>query len=93
MSAGVCEDCRCFVADHDDDEDRDFAYSIKIDPWLAVELPLPDNLDLDGLRLARDIVYAIIHAIRGTLEDNLPFIGRLVELDRRIALNERASNR
>ena len=96
MSA-VCEDCRCFLADPDEARDhledaRDFMDCIDVDPWFAIELPLPDGLDLDGLRRARDIVYAIIHALGGRLDDSLPFIGRLAELDRRISLNERSSN-
>jgi hypothetical protein len=42
----------------------------------------------------RGIVYAIIHALGGKLDDNLSFIGRLTEIDRCIALNERRpSNR
>jgi hypothetical protein len=55
-------------------------------------LPLPDQLDLAALRQTRDIVYAIIHSLGGTLDDDLQFIGRLAELDRRIALNEPTSN-
>jgi hypothetical protein len=62
------------------------------DPWFAIELPLPDELDLDGLRRTRDIVYAIIQAVGGTLDDSLPFIGLLAEIERRIALNELISN-
>jgi len=31
-------------------------------------------------------VYAIIQAVGGTLDDSLPFIGRLAEIARRIAL-------
>jgi hypothetical protein len=77
--------------DHLDDA-RDFMDCIDVDPWFAIELPLPDGLDLDGLRRARDIVYAIIHALGGTLDDGLPFVGRPAELDRRISLNERSSN-
>jgi hypothetical protein len=98
MSADICEGCRCFLVDPDeardylDEEARDFKESLEVDPWFAIELPLPDSLDLDGLRHARDIVYAIIHALGGTLDDNLPFIGRLAEIDRRIALSEGTSN-
>jgi hypothetical protein len=75
-----------------DEAARDFIAALIADPWFAIELPLPDNLDLDGLRQTRDVVYAIIYGLGGTLDDNLPFIGRLAEIDRRIALNERASN-
>jgi hypothetical protein len=53
---------------------------IDVDPWFAIELPLPDGLDRDGLRRARDTVYAIIHTLSGTLDDSLPFVGRLAEL-------------
>jgi hypothetical protein len=66
-----------------------FEESIGIDPWFAIELRLPDRLDADGLRRPRDIVFAIIHALGGTLDDGLPFIGRLAEIERRIGLIER----
>jgi hypothetical protein len=75
-----------------DEAGRAFIDAVLYDPWCAIELPLPDQLDLDGLRQTRDAVYAIIQAVGGTLDDNLPFIGLLAELDRRIALNERPSN-
>jgi len=47
--------------------------------------------DLDALRHARDILYAIIHSVRCTLDDALPMIGRLVEIDRRIAALKEAN--
>jgi hypothetical protein len=41
----------------------------------------------------RVIVYAVIHSLRWTLDDSLELIGRLAEIDRRIAMIERlASN-
>jgi hypothetical protein len=64
---------------------RDFIDALICDPWFAIELPLPDNLDIDELRRTRDIVYAIIQAVGGTLDDSLPFIGLLTAIDRRIA--------
>jgi hypothetical protein len=66
--------------------------AVLYDPWCAIELPLPDTLDLDGLRQTRGSVYAIIQALGGTHDDNLPFIGLPAELERRIALNERTAN-
>jgi hypothetical protein len=69
-----------------------FMAGVEGDPWLALELPLPDQLALADLRRTRAIVYAIIQALGGTLDDSLPFIGRLAEIDRRIALNEPTSN-
>ena len=69
------------------DEAREFMVRVfDCDPWFAIELPLPDGLDIDGLRRTRDVVYAIIQAVGGTLDDSLPFIGRLAEIARRIAL-------
>ena len=64
------------------------------DPWSAITEPLPDQLDdVDALRRVRSIVYAIIHALRWTLDDSLELIGRLAEIDRCIAMIERlASN-
>lgn len=53
---------------------------------VAVDLPLPNGLDIDDLRFLRDTVYAIIHALDGMLDDSLPFIGRLAEIDRRLAV-------
>ena len=70
-----------------DDAARTFMVrTFDVDPWFAIELPLPDSLDIDDLRRVRDVVYAIIQALGGTLDDSLPFIGRLAEIDRRIAL-------
>jgi len=48
-------------------------------------LPLPDGLDADALQRARIIVYALIRALRCALDDALPIVGRLVEIDRGIA--------
>jgi hypothetical protein len=62
-----------------------FMAGVEGDPWFVLEWPLPDNLDIDGLRRTRDIVYAIIQAVGGTLDDSLPFIGLLTEIDRHIA--------
>ena len=55
---------------------------------------MPDQLDdLDALRHVRAVVYAVIHSPRWTLDDSLELIGRLAEIDRRIAMIERlASN-
>jgi hypothetical protein len=75
-----------------DEAARDFIDALICDPWFAIELPLPDQLALADLRRTRAIVYAIIQALGGTLDDSLPFIGRLAEIDRRIALNEPTSN-
>ena len=78
-----------------DDAARDFVFLVELcDPWSAITEPLPDQLDdLDALRRVRSIVYAIIHALRWTLGDSLELIGRLAEIDRRIAMIERlASN-
>ena len=66
---------------------HDFLREIELDPWswMAAGLPLPDGLDADALQRARVIVYALIHALRCTLDYALPIVGRLVEIDRRIA--------
>ena len=40
----------------------------------------------------RSIVYAGIHGFTWSLDDSLGLIGRLVEIDRRIALIERRSS-
>ena len=74
---------------------RDFVFLIELyDPWSAITEPLSDQLDdIDALRRVRTIVYAIIHALGWTLDDSLKLIGRLAEIDRRIATIERlASN-
>ena len=54
------------------------------DPWDVMEWPLPDNLGLNGLREVRMIVYAVLH-LDLTLDESTSLIGRLVEIDRRIA--------
>jgi hypothetical protein len=72
-----------------DYEAGDFLWRVKLDPWLASIWPLPDGLDSAALLYVRNIVYAIIH-LGGTLDDNLPLIGQLVEIDRRLAAARRA---
>jgi hypothetical protein len=75
-----------FEADRMSDvEALKFLMWVSVDAWHAVDSPLPDGFDIDDLRDLRDTVYAIIHALDGTLDDNLPFIGRLAEIDRRDA--------
>ena len=66
---------------------HDFLREIELDPWswMAAGLPLPDGLDADALQRARVIVYALIHALRCTLDYALPIVGRPVEIHRRIA--------
>jgi len=95
MSA-VSEDWRCFLADPDEtrdhlDDARDFMDCIDVDPWFAIDCRCRTTSTSTDCA-ACDIVYAIIHALGGTLDDSLPFVGRLAELDRRISLNERAFN-
>ena len=76
-----------------DDEAELFMFEIEHDPWAAITEPLPESLyDLDALKRLRPIVYAVIHAFTWSLDDSLGLIGRLVEIDRRIALLERRSS-
>jgi hypothetical protein len=67
-----------------DDEAREFLMRVEADAWDAVDLPLPNGLDSAALRYVHDNVYGIIYSLDGTLDDNLPFIGRLAEIDRRL---------
>jgi len=71
------------------DEAASFLRDLSDDPWLAVELQLPAELDAEALRAARAIVYAVIHAVDFTLDESTTLIGRLVEIDRRLAAAER----
>jgi hypothetical protein len=53
----------------------------------AITEPLPESLDdLAALLDLRSIVYAVIHTLQWSLDDSLELIGRLAEIDRRIAL-------
>ena len=62
------------------------------DPWAAITEPLPAGLyNLGALKRLRPIVYAVIHAFTWSLDDSLGLIGRLAEIDRRIAQIERQS--
>jgi len=70
------------------DEAASFFRDLSDDPWLAVELPLPAELDAEALRAVRAIVYAVIHAVDFTFEESTALIGRLVEIDRRLAAAE-----
>jgi hypothetical protein len=45
---------------------------------------LPEGLDVEKLRLLRVNVHAIIQALDATLDDTLPVIGLLAEIDRRL---------
>jgi hypothetical protein len=67
------------------DQAASFLDDLSYDPWLAVELLLPAELDAEALRAVRAIVYAVIHAVDFTLEESTALIGRLVEIDRRLA--------
>ena len=71
------------------DEAASFLDDLSYDPWLAVELPLPAELDAEALRAVRAIVYAVIQAVDFTLDESTALIGRLVEIDRRLAAGER----
>jgi hypothetical protein len=76
-----------------DDKAELFMLEIEHDPWAAIAEPLPESLyDLDALTRLRPIVYAVIHAFTWSLDDSLWLIGRLAEIDRRIALIERRSS-
>jgi hypothetical protein len=77
-----------------DDAAREFIEYLRLDPWDAIDLdePLPDGLDLAALQELRTAVYALLHVLDFTLDEATPIIGRLVEIDRRIVLNERPSN-
>jgi hypothetical protein len=68
---------------------RYFIEGVRFDPWFAIEQPLPDGLDLAALQELRPTVYALLHALDFTLDEAIPIIGLLVEIDRRIALIER----
>jgi hypothetical protein len=71
-----------------DDEAELFMF--EHDAWAAITEPLPESLyDFDALKGLRPIVYAVIHTVTWSLDDSLGLIGRLVEIDRRIALIER----
>ena len=60
------------------------------DPCAAITEPLPEGLyDLGVLKRLRPIVYAVIRALAWSLDNSLGLIGRLAEIDRRIALIER----
>jgi hypothetical protein len=55
---------------------------------------LPESLDdLDALKRLGERVHAIIHAVDAfSLDDSLELIGRLVEINQRIAVIERRSS-
>ena len=65
-------------------------FVVRLDPWEAIDLdePLPDGLDLAALQELRAVVYALLHVLAFPLDEAAPIIGRLAELDRRIALAE-----
>lgn len=67
------------------DEAAWFLLNLSNDPWLAAQLPLPAELDADALRAVRAIVYGVIQAVDFTLDESTALIGRLVEIDRRLA--------
>jgi hypothetical protein len=76
-----------------DDRAELFMLEIEHDPWAAITESLPESLDdLDALKRLSPIVYAVIHALTWSLDDSLALIGRLVEIDRRIAQIERRSS-
>jgi hypothetical protein len=65
---------------------QDFIFLLEHDPWWIIfEGGLPEGLDVETLTLLRVNVYAIIQALDATLDDTLPVIGLLAEIDRRLA--------
>jgi hypothetical protein len=62
---------------------------MRVDPWFAMEHPLPHDLHLAALQELSSIVYPLLHALDFTLDEAAPLIGRLMEIDRRIVLIER----
>ncbi len=52
---------------------------------LQLNCRCPAELDADALRAVRAIVYGVIQAVDFTLEESTALIGRLVEIDRRLA--------
>ena len=73
-----------------DDKTELFMFEIEHDAWAAITEPLPESLyHLDALRRLRPIVYSVIHAVTWSLGDSLGRIGRLTEIDRRIAVIDR----
>ena len=48
---------------------------------MSTGAPLPAQLDVEKLRTARIAVYAIIQALDARLEETLPLIGLLAEID------------
>jgi hypothetical protein len=66
-----------------------FLIKIELDKWKAVEVLLPDGLDIAMLQYFHDTVHAIIHAFDGMLDDSLFFVGRLAEINRRLEGTER----
>ena len=61
---------------------RDFIEDVRVDPRFALELSLPEGLDLPALQEVRPVVYALLHALDFTLDEATPIIGLLVEIDR-----------
>jgi hypothetical protein len=51
-----------------------------------LERPLPEGLSRAELEQVRMIVYGILHLLDLTLDESLPLIGRLVKIDRRLAV-------
>jgi hypothetical protein len=64
-----------------------FIEAVDLDPWNAmdIDLPLPDGLDLAALQWVRPVVYALLQALDLPRDEAAGLIGRLVEIDRRIA--------
>jgi hypothetical protein len=62
---------------------------VGVDPWLAMEHPLPHDLHLAALQELHSIFYALLPALDFTVDAAAPLIGRLMEIDRRIVLIER----
>jgi hypothetical protein len=44
-----------------------------IDPWMAIDMPSPDGLDLDALQRVQVIVYACLYTLGGSLRNGVNF--------------------
>jgi hypothetical protein len=58
---------------------------LEVDPLEIIDVPLPDTLDIETLQLARAAASAVLQMLELNLHDSEPLIGKLAEINRRIA--------
>jgi hypothetical protein len=71
---------------------QEFIFFLELDPLEIIDAPLPDDLDIETLQLARAAALAMLQMLELNLHDSEPLIGKLAEINRRLAAARSAAS-